>query len=137
MKTSPRSTHLVDLALAGLVLAGLAITPNVQPAFGHHAGAEWDREQVLELVGTVKEFQFKNPHTWIQLNVEDAEGTLEEWSIEWGSPNSLSRRGIRPSTFPAGIEATLRINPMKSGDRAGGFIGAKFGDGTIVGRWED
>ena len=137
MNTSPHSTHFIDLAAVGLVLASLAMAPAAQPAFGHHAGAAWDREQVQELQGTIKEFQFTNPHTWIQLNVENADGTVEEWSIEWGSPNSLSRRGIRPSTFPPGVEATMRINPMKSGDKAGGFVGAKFGDGTVVGRWED
>ena len=130
------STRSSNLVVAGLVLAGLAIVSATGPALAHHAGVEWDRERVLELNGTIKEFQFKNPHSWIQFNVENADGVVEEWSVEWGSPNSLSRRGIRPSNFPAGVEATLRINPMKSGDLAGGFVGAKFADGSTIGRWE-
>ena len=100
MKTSPHSTHFIYLAAAGLVLATLALAPTAQPAFGHHAGAAWDREQVLELQGTIKEFQFKNPHTWIQLNVEDANGTVEEWSIEWGQPQLAFAEGNTPLDLP-------------------------------------
>ena len=136
MKTLTRGTPFLCLVIAGLVAATL-VTVSVSPALAHHAGVEWDREQVLELNGTIKEFQFMNPHTWIQIEVENGDGAIEEWSVEWGSPNTLSRRGIRPSTFPAGAEATVRINPMKSGDPAGGFVGAKLADGSIVGRWED
>ena len=136
IQLSRYQTRSINPVAAGLVLAGLAIVSVTGTSLAHHAGVEWDREQIVELNGTIKEFQFKNPHTWIQFNVENADGVVEEWSIEWGSPNSLSRRGIRPSNFPAGVEATLRINPMKSGDLAGGFVGAKFADGSTIGRWE-
>lgn len=105
-------------------------------AFAHHSGAIFSREEVRELHGTIKEFQFTNPHTWIQLNVTGENGDVVEWSLEWGSPNQLSRQGVRPSTFPPGAEVTIRTNPMKDGSPAGAFIGAKFGDGAVVGRWE-
>ena len=137
MRLSWYSKRWLLLAVAGPALASLAVLSAASSVFAHHAGVEWDREQILEIHGTIKEFQFMNPHTWIQVDVESAGGVVEEWSVEWGSPNSLARRGIRPSTFPAGVDATLRINPMRSGDPAGGFVGAKFADGTIVGRWED
>ena len=58
-------------------------------------------------------------------------------SIEWGSPNSLGRQGYRPLTFPPAAKVTVRLNPMRNGSPAGGFIGAKFADGTTVGRWDD
>ena len=60
----------------------------------------------------------------------------QEWSIEWGSPNQLSRQGIRPSTFKFGTKVTVRVRPMRDGSPAGGFVGAKFDDGKTVGRWE-
>ena len=60
----------------------------------------------------------------------------KEWSIEWGSPNQLSRQGIRPSTFKAGAKVTMRVHPMRDGSPAGNFVAAKFDDGKIVGRWE-
>lgn len=117
--------------LAGISILVLA----TNAALAHHSGAAFDREEERELHGTIKEFQFTNPHTWIQLNVMDDEGKVVEWSLEWRSPNQLSRQGIMPSTFPAGAEVTIRTNPMKDGSPAGAFVGAKFEDGSIVGRW--
>lgn len=105
-------------------------------ASAHHSDAMFQREKVVELSGTVKEFQFTNPHTWIQLDVKNDKGELVEWSLEWGSPNQLGRQGIRPSSFPAGTEVTIRTNPMRDGTPGGAFIGAKFADGKTIGRWE-
>jgi len=122
---------------AFLVLAIIALLISVRPAAAHHSGAGFNSGQVIELKGTIKEFQFKNPHTWIQVLVSDADGKITEWSLEWGSPNSLGRQGYRPSTFPPGAKVTVRANPMRNGTPAGGFIAAKFEDGTVIGRWDD
>jgi len=120
---------------ARLVLIGFLLA--VRPAMAHHSGAGFNADEVKEFTATIREFQFTNPHTWIQVIVTNEQGQQEEWSIEWGSPNSLARRGIRPSTFPPGAEVTMRINPMANGSPAGGFIAAKFSDGTTVGNWQD
>lgn len=117
-----------------LVTFGLLV--GTQALVAHHAGTMFSSE-VTEIAGTVKEFQFMNPHVWIQVMVETEPGeAAQEWSVEWGSPNSLGRRGIRPSTFSPGASVTMRIRPMRDGSPAGGFVGAKFTDGTTVGRWE-
>lgn len=105
-------------------------------AQAHHSDAMFEREKVLELTGTVKEFQFTNPHTWLQVEVKDAAGKVTEWSLEWGSPNQLGRQGIRPSTFPAGAAVTIRTNPMKDGSAGGAFLGARLADGTTIGNWD-
>ena len=119
-------------------LAGLIFTATLaSAALAHHSGAGFNTGTVREISGTIKEFQFTNPHTWIQVIVTNDDGETEEWSIEWRSPNALARSGVRPSTFPPGAEVTMRINPMVNGSPAGGFIGAKFSDGTTVGDWED
>jgi len=104
-------------------------------AFAHHSAAMFDNEKVRELKGTIKEFQWKNPHVWIQILVPNAAGVKEEWSIEGGGPNSLSRQGWRPSSFKAGDAVTIKVNPMKDGSTGGLFIGAKFGDGKTLGNW--
>ena len=117
------------LAVAGWLVSGA-------PAIAHHSGAGFDSDKVVEITGTIKEFQFTNPHTWIQVVVEDARGEKVEWSLEWGSPNNLGRQGIRPSTFPPGAKVTMRLRPMLNGAPAGAFVGAKFPDGKTVGRWE-
>lgn len=118
------------------VSAGLMLGLGAHSALPHHSGAMFNDEVVLELQGTIEEFQFTNPHTWIQVNVPGENGQVTEWSLEWGSPNQLARRGIRPSTFPAGAKVTVRTNPMKDGSPAGSFIAARFEDGTVVGNWE-
>jgi len=101
----------------------------------HHSGTMFDSTKVREISGTVKEFQWKNPHVWIQLNVQNG-GKQEEWSIEGGSPNTLSRNGWRPSTFAPGTAVSIKVNPMKDGQPGGQFIGAKFADGKTIGNWE-
>ncbi len=106
------------------------------PVLAHHSGAGFGNETKV-ITGTVKQFQFLNPHSWIQVNVTDETGKVVEWSLEWGSPNQLGRQGIRPSTFPEGAKATFKIRPVKSGAPVAAFQAAKFEDGHIVGKWED
>ena len=106
------------------------------PVLAHHGGAEYDTK-TLVLTGTVKQFQFTNPHSWIQVNVKDpATGKVVEWSLEWGSPNSLTREGIHPSAFPVGAKGTFKVHPSKTGEPFGGFVAAKFDDGRTVGKWD-
>jgi hypothetical protein len=96
----------------------------------------FDDTKVVELTGTVKELQWANPHIWLQVIVDD-NGKKTEWSIEGGSPNSLSRQGWRATTFKAGDVVTVRLNPMKDGSPGGNFVGAKFvSDGKTIGRWQ-
>ena len=120
--------------LGSLAVAGSFVS--IPPAIAHHSGAGFNNEKVIELTGTIKEFQFTNPHSWIQIIVEDAAARKVEWSLEWGSPNSLGRQGIRPSTFPPGAKVTARLHPMLNGAPAGGFVGAKFADGHTIGQWD-
>lgn len=106
-----------------------------QSLLAHHSGTMFDTARVVELKGTVKELQWSNPHIWIQVVTEE-NGTTKEWSLEGGSPNTLSRRGWRSTTFKPGDVVTVRFNPMKDGSAAGGFVGARFSDGKTIGRWD-
>jgi hypothetical protein len=119
----------VSIAVACLLTAAL-------PALGHHSTSMFDDEKVVELKGTVKELQWTNPHIWLQV-VAETNGTPTEWSLEGGSPNSLSRQGWRSTTFKPGDEIAVRFNPMRDGAPGGRFIGARFdADGRTIGRWE-
>ena len=126
-----KSLNTIVLAIAILILLVF-----VQPIAAHHSGAGFDGTKVIEIQGTIKEFQFKNPHTWIQVLVDDGGGRTTEWSLEWGSPNQLGRMGYRPTSFPAGAKVTVRLNPVRNGTPAGGFIAAKFEDGKTIGNWD-
>ena len=127
-----KSVFKVSFAALAIALATLAI----QPALAHHSSAGFSEESRV-VSGTVKEFQFRNPHSWIQVNVTDASGKVTEWSVEWGSPNQLGREGIRPSTFPAGAQVTIKLRPEMTGAPIGIFVGAKMSDGKTVGKWSE
>jgi hypothetical protein len=120
---------------ARTLLALLALAAIQTAVFAHHSAAMFDNTKVLEISGTVKEFQWTNPHIWIQVNVQGTAG-VQEWSIEGGGPNNLSRQGWRPTTFKPGQAVTFRINPMRDGTPAGLFVGARFSDAQTLGRWE-
>jgi hypothetical protein len=126
-----KSVKKVVFAAMAIAVASLGI----QPALAHHSGAGFGKD-TKEITGTVKEFQFMNPHSWIQVNVPDANGKMVEWSVEWGSPNQLGREGIRPSTFPPGTKVTMKVRPMTNGQPIASFVGAKMPDGTVVGKWD-
>ena len=116
-----------------VLLAAMAIA--VSPVLAHHSGAGFSKE-IREISGTVKEFQFMNPHSWIQLNVPGPGGKVVEWSVEWGSPNQLGREGYRPSTFAPGTKVKLKVHPMAGGAPVAGFVAAQFADGKTIGKWE-
>jgi hypothetical protein len=123
----------VKRCVGATLLAALA--NSALTARAHHSAAMFDDTRVVELKGTVKELQWTNPHVWLQVTV-DENGTKKEWSVEAGSPNTLSRTGWRSTSFKPGDAVTVRVNPMKDGSAAGNFIGAKFdADGRTLGRW--
>ena len=125
-------TRIPLVVAAMCAIAWAAVTP----AVAHHSAAMFDDTKVIELKGTVKELQWANPHIWLQVIVDD-NGRKTEWSLEGGSPNSLSRQGWRATTFKPGDVVTVRLNPMKDGTPAGSFVGAKFdADGKTIGRWQ-
>ena len=106
------------------------------PVSAHHAASMFDRNESVDLVGKIVEFQWTNPHIWIQISVENKDGELEEWSIEGGVPNRLYRSGWRPNSFVPGQSVTVRGFPMRDGGRAALFVGAKLEDGSTLGRFE-
>ena len=121
--------------IIAVFIIACAFCLTVQSALAHHSAAMFDNQKVKELTGTVKEFQWKNPHVWIQVYVQNEKGVKEEWSIEGGGPNSLSRQGWRPSSFKPGDTVSIKVNPMKDGSTGGQFVGAKLADGKTLGNW--
>jgi hypothetical protein len=120
-------------ALALAVTAGVSLGG---PAWAHHSFAMFDRDRTLDLVGVVKEFQWTNPHTWLQLDAPNAQGVVQEWSIEGNSTGTLSRMGWRPGSFKPGDKVTVKIYPMKDGSTGGSFVGAILANGQTLGRME-
>ncbi len=118
----------------GIITAILLL--GCQLAAAHHSTVGQIEETSIEISGVVKEFQFKNPHSWIQVMVKDDSGEEVEWSVEWLIPNILMRQGYNPATFRPGDEVRVRLRQHVSGSPMGEFDGAMKADGSIVGRWD-
>lgn len=120
------SIRLVSL-IAGLLL----LTLNGH-ASAHHSFEMFDRAKSVSLTGTVKEFQWTNPHCWIQLLVPGADGTPVEWGIELDSPRSLLRTGWKPRLIKAGDNITVVVHPKRDGSDAGGYVSGTAADGSAL-----
>ncbi len=103
------------------------------PAFAHHSHAMFDDTIKVVMEGTVNEFEWTNPHSWLQVMVTDKAGVTKEWSLEMGSPAGLSRNGWRPKTILPGDKVTITIHPLKDGNPGGSLIGVKLPSGKTMG----
>jgi hypothetical protein len=112
-----------------LVLAATAAVP----AAAHHSYVAFDRTRELTLTGVVREFQWTNPHAWIQLVVLDERGREREWGLELGSPNMMARTGWKRTTVKPGDKVVAVVNPMKSGRPNGALVRITLPDGRVLG----
>src|SRR5215471_19342458 len=79
-----------------------------KPVFAHHAfAAEFDAKKPIKLRGTVTKMEWINPHAWIHIDVKKPDGTVDEWMIEAGTPNTLLRRGFTKDSLKAGTEVIV------------------------------
>ena len=115
------------------VFAMVAAGVLAAPALAHHSFAMFDADKTVDITGTVKEFQWTNPHSWLQVNVTDAQGKTVEWSMEMGSPGGLARAGWRPKTVVAGDKVTVSIHPLKDGSPGGQLLKVTLPNGTVMG----
>ena len=107
------------VAVAALALLA-ALT--AKPVVAHHAfNAEFDAKRPVKFKGTVTKMVWVNPHAWIYVDVKKADGSVEEWMVEAGTPNTLLRRGLTRQSLPVGTEITVDGYQSKDGSlRANG-----------------
>ena len=99
----------------------------------HHSYATFDRTKEITLTGVVKEFQWTNPHAWIQIVAVDEKGRQIEWGLECGSPNMMARTGWKSSTLKPGDKVVAVANPLKSGRPNGSLVRITLPDGKTLG----
>ena len=94
-----------------VVLSGiLAITlPGLwgQAGAHHSLAAEFNVDKTMEITGTITEMRWTNPHAWLYVDVKDENGNVQNWAIEFGTPNQLYRRGWSKNDLPAGATVTI------------------------------
>jgi Family of unknown function (DUF6152) len=98
----------------------------------HHSPVMFDMTKTQTLEGTVVEFQWTNPHSSIQLDVQTASG-VERWGVEMGSPNSMVKGGWKSNIIKAGDKVSVAVHPLKSGEHGGIFMSITLPDGRRLG----
>lgn len=116
--------------LAGLATGVIALFAT--STFAHHSHAMFDFTRTVELVGTVTEFQWTNPHSWLRVMAANEQGEMVEYAIEMGAPGALFRRGWRTDTVVAGDEITVSIYPTTNGSNGGTLDSVTLPDGKAL-----
>jgi hypothetical protein len=113
---------------------GAAFAAASGAALAHHSFAMFDQEHPIELKGTVTEFKFTSPHTFVLLEVKGTDGGSTVWNLEGGSPSALVRNGWTSKTLKPGDELTMTIDPLRSGAPGGAWSEnkSKFTSGQAI-----
>jgi hypothetical protein len=117
------------MALSGAIGAALFLAT---PAFPHHSNVAFEVTKVVTITGVVKEFQWRNPHTWVLLTVDDGKGHKADWSVEGRAPGVLLRAGWTKNSLMPGEKITVDMSPAKDGSTTGLIARVTKADGTIL-----
>ncbi len=116
-----------------LIAAGMGLLLAAFPAAAHHSfAAEYDRDKPIKLTGTVTKFDLTNPHSWIYLDVKDADGKMVNWAFETASVANLYRRGFRKDSVAPGTVVTIEGFLAKDGTHTGNAQRMTLPDGKLV-----
>ena len=114
------------LQIACACILGLGMAGSV---YAHHSMEGFDRDKNVTLVGTVKQFKWANPHSWIELEVPNDKGAVETWNIEMTAPFVLIRAGWRASSLKPGDKVTVVGHPQKTGEPGALFVSVTLANG--------
>ena len=120
----PRRTGLWSIALAILMVA---------PAFAHHSFAVYDHTRTLTLRGSVTRFQWTNPHGFIEMDVQQSDGSVKHYSVELTSINMMQRVGWRSNMIKPGDKVQVVVAPLLSGEPVGLGLEVVLADGKTMG----
>lgn len=113
-------------------VAAVLIVP-LLPAAAHHSNSAYQVDKIITLEGTVKEWKWMNPHTWLMLEVTGADGKKQEWAVEGRPPGILGRAGWTSTVLQPGERVTVHASPSKNGDPVGIIARVTKADGTVLG----
>jgi hypothetical protein len=103
------------------------------PLLAHHSFAMFDNSRKITLKGVVREFQWTNPHSWVQLLVKNEKGETEEWTLEALSPNVLRRMGWKRNSLKPGDDIVVIFNPLRDGSHGGNLVTVTMANGQTIG----
>ena len=131
MKPMKRQMGRLVIVTAGTLLAAVGTLLGTV-AGAHHSAEMFERERTVTLTGTVKEFQYINPHSWLIVDIDNGDGTTTTWGFEAEGPQDLMHGGVRKSDLPPGASITVTARPMRDGRPAGIWSVIVKDDGTLL-----
>jgi hypothetical protein len=126
---TPIKTPIRNRLLVIPLTAVLLLLPLAGSTYAHHATASFDMTNSSTVKGAVTGFEWTNPHAYIYLDVKDAKGAIEKWSVEMGTIGMLGRAGWRRDTVKPGDEITVTGNRARDGKPFLRLIKLVFADG--------
>jgi hypothetical protein len=122
----------MKVRIAGFI--AIAVAAFVLQAQAHHSFAMFDHEKKITISGTLKEFEWTNPHCWLHVSVVDpATGRTLDWAFEMGSIGQVAQAGWKADSIKPGDKITIEGYPMKDGSRGGQYLSAKLADDRSFG----
>jgi Family of unknown function (DUF6152) len=115
---------------SAVCIAALLMIPAA--ALAHHSAAMFESEKTVTLSGTVKEFEYVNPHAWLYVVVTDDKGEETLWGFEAEGPSALMRAGIKKNSLQPGDLVTVTARPLRDGRPAGAWVSVTKTDGTVL-----
>ena len=115
-----------------VLLIRVASLLRAAPGAAHHSGEMFEAEKTVTLSGTVKEFRYINPHSWLIVDIENDDGSTTTWGFEAEGPQDLMHGGVRKSDLPPGARVTVTARPMRDGRPAGIWSTIVKEDGTLL-----
>ncbi len=104
--------------IAAVAVGAFIMLVSGNAADAHHSVAlQFDMTREITISGRIAEMEWRNPHSWLQIEVENDAGRLEIWRVEFGGANSLYRRGWRRDDLPVGAEVTIHGLPARDRSR--------------------
>ncbi len=119
-------------AILGTALGAVAMLAVTSPLVAHHGAATFDTATEVTLKGTVTEWIWFNPHCFLKFEVKDASGAVKVWAAEAGNPTDMSKRGWKRTSFKAGDEVTVILQPVKTGAPVGRIRSVVLADGQTL-----
>jgi hypothetical protein len=112
-------------ALSAVIVAAASL-----PIWAHHSHNSYEVTVWSSLEGTVKEVHLMNPHSWIYLDVVDANGETTTWALEAAGPGSIMENGVKPEDVRPGDRIEVRLHLLRDGTNGGllGFVTPMHGD---------
>jgi hypothetical protein len=126
--------HKLELCCAALLTS---VFLAAGAALAHHSPIIFDRTRTVTIEGVVTEFKWSSPHSWIHLDVKDANGVVANWGIEMNPASMLARGGWKSTTIKPGDKVSIVVYPLRNDEKGGQYVSIKLPDGTTLGERPD